>query len=220
MLVLHAATYMPLLAPRLGRARFRVRPGSHPRYRTDAYPKLLSAQACGLAGVCMVCLAPWLRFCTMLKQLCRASSEAAKLRRWVQDGVGLQGAQAEYVRVPLADATLVPVPEGVSDEQARPVSGLAQGPHPQPIPCRRASATSRRARPQGWHRALIPNLFPAEGVSDEQARPASGLAQGPAHSAAVPSPGCRIWWCMRGSGRRCCAASCRRLASSARSAAA
>jgi len=40
--------------------------------------------------------------------------------RWVRDGEGLQGAQAEYVRVPLAEATLAPVPAGVTDEQARP----------------------------------------------------------------------------------------------------
>jgi len=32
---------------------------------------------------------------------------------WVQGGVGLQGAQAELVRVPFADATLVRVPEGL-----------------------------------------------------------------------------------------------------------
>ncbi len=32
---------------------------------------------------------------------------------WVQRGVGLQGAQAELVRVPFADATLVRVPEGL-----------------------------------------------------------------------------------------------------------
>ena len=37
---------------------------------------------------------------------------------WVQDGHGLQGAQAEYVRVPLAEGTLVRVPEGVGDEEA------------------------------------------------------------------------------------------------------
>jgi len=37
---------------------------------------------------------------------------------WVQNGQGLQGAQAEYVRVPLAEGTLVRVPEGVSDEEA------------------------------------------------------------------------------------------------------
>ena len=34
---------------------------------------------------------------------------------WVQDGAGLHGAQAERVRVPLADATLVPVPDTLED---------------------------------------------------------------------------------------------------------
>ena len=37
---------------------------------------------------------------------------------WVEDGRGLHGAQAEYVRVPLAESTLMQVPEGVSVEQA------------------------------------------------------------------------------------------------------
>ena len=37
---------------------------------------------------------------------------------WVERGVGLQGTQAEYVRVPLAETTLLRVPEGVSDEEA------------------------------------------------------------------------------------------------------
>jgi threonine dehydrogenase-like Zn-dependent dehydrogenase len=37
---------------------------------------------------------------------------------WVEGGRGLHGAQAEYVRVPLADSTLVPVPETVHDEEA------------------------------------------------------------------------------------------------------
>ncbi len=37
---------------------------------------------------------------------------------WVQDGRGLHGAQAEYVRVPLAESTLVSIPDGVSDEEA------------------------------------------------------------------------------------------------------
>jgi threonine dehydrogenase-like Zn-dependent dehydrogenase len=37
---------------------------------------------------------------------------------WVAGGAGLNGAQAEYVRVPLADATLVRVPEGVGLEAA------------------------------------------------------------------------------------------------------
>jgi threonine dehydrogenase-like Zn-dependent dehydrogenase len=37
---------------------------------------------------------------------------------WVQGGHGLQGAQAELVRVPLADGTLVRVPEGMDDAVA------------------------------------------------------------------------------------------------------
>ena len=37
---------------------------------------------------------------------------------WVQDGRGLHGAQAEMVRVPLADSTLVKVPDGTCSEQA------------------------------------------------------------------------------------------------------
>ena len=37
---------------------------------------------------------------------------------WVQAGRGLQGAQAEYVRVPLAESTLLSIPDGVCDEEA------------------------------------------------------------------------------------------------------
>ncbi len=37
---------------------------------------------------------------------------------WVEAGRGLEGAQAEYVRVPLADTTLVRVPEGLDPEIA------------------------------------------------------------------------------------------------------
>jgi threonine dehydrogenase-like Zn-dependent dehydrogenase len=37
---------------------------------------------------------------------------------WVEEGRGLHGAQAEYVRVPMADSTLVAVPEGTPDEEA------------------------------------------------------------------------------------------------------
>lgn len=37
---------------------------------------------------------------------------------WIGDGEGLHGGQAELVRVPLADTTLLPVPEGISAEQA------------------------------------------------------------------------------------------------------
>ena len=149
-LVLQAAAHVPLLAPRLGRARFWVRPESHCLARSDATCVRKIAALQGLHGVLGIINA----VLQGAQVTCRTSCEAAKLRRWVQDGVGLQGAQAEYVRVPLAEATLVPVPEGVSDEQARPALGLAQGPNPQPNPCRRASAMSRRAQPPGWHRPL------------------------------------------------------------------
>lgn len=37
---------------------------------------------------------------------------------WRQEGVGLHGAQAELLRVPLADSTLVGIPEGISMENA------------------------------------------------------------------------------------------------------
>jgi threonine dehydrogenase-like Zn-dependent dehydrogenase len=43
---------------------------------------------------------------------------ASQLFGWVQDGRGLHGGQAEFVRVPLADATLVAAPQGVRDEEA------------------------------------------------------------------------------------------------------
>ncbi|HJS74288.1 MAG TPA: zinc-binding dehydrogenase, partial [Vicinamibacteria bacterium] len=47
---------------------------------------------------------------------CRCTS--GQLFGWVQDGRGLEGAQAEYVLVPLADSTLVKLPEGVDIEAA------------------------------------------------------------------------------------------------------
>jgi len=37
---------------------------------------------------------------------------------WVQNGIGLHGGQAEYVRVPLADSTLLRAPENVLPEEA------------------------------------------------------------------------------------------------------
>ncbi|HEV8513299.1 MAG TPA: alcohol dehydrogenase catalytic domain-containing protein, partial [Cyclobacteriaceae bacterium] len=40
-----------------------------------------------------------------------------KLFGWVEDGKGLHGGQAEYVRVPLADSTLIKLPEEVSIEE-------------------------------------------------------------------------------------------------------
>ncbi len=40
-----------------------------------------------------------------------------QLYGWMQDGKGLQGGQAQYVRVPMADSTLMKIPEGVSLEE-------------------------------------------------------------------------------------------------------
>ena len=37
---------------------------------------------------------------------------------WRENGIGLHGAQAEYVRVPLADSTLIKVPEGINVDEA------------------------------------------------------------------------------------------------------
>ncbi len=44
--------------------------------------------------------------------------EVGNLFGWVEDGVGLHGCQSEFVRVPYADATLMKVPQGVTDEAA------------------------------------------------------------------------------------------------------
>jgi threonine dehydrogenase-like Zn-dependent dehydrogenase len=44
--------------------------------------------------------------------------EQGQLFGWVVQGVGLQGAQAEYIRVPLADSTLLRIPDGMTDEEA------------------------------------------------------------------------------------------------------
>jgi threonine dehydrogenase-like Zn-dependent dehydrogenase len=42
----------------------------------------------------------------------------SQLFGWIHDGKGLNGCQAELVRVPLADSTLMKVPDGITDEQA------------------------------------------------------------------------------------------------------
>lgn len=42
----------------------------------------------------------------------------SQLFGWVEKGKGLHGAQAEYVRVPIAESTLIRIPKGISDEQA------------------------------------------------------------------------------------------------------
>lgn len=58
-------------------------------------------------GACFYCLADLTGRC-----------ERGQLFGWVEGGVGLHGGQAEYVRVPLADSTLVGVPEGLDDAVA------------------------------------------------------------------------------------------------------
>src|SRR5512135_3224417 len=47
-----------------------------------------------------------------------ARCERGQLFGWVQSGLGLQGAQAELLRVPLAEGTLVPVPRDLPLEAA------------------------------------------------------------------------------------------------------
>lgn len=47
-----------------------------------------------------------------------ARCERGQLFGWMEKGAGLHGAQAEYVRVPLSETTLIPLPDGVSPEEA------------------------------------------------------------------------------------------------------
>lgn len=42
----------------------------------------------------------------------------SQLFGWVENGNGLHGGQSEYVRVPMADGTLVKIPEGISVDEA------------------------------------------------------------------------------------------------------
>jgi len=56
--------------------------------------------------------------CFYCREGLTARCESGQLFGWVQGGHGLHGAQAEYVRVPLAASTLVPIPEGLSDDDA------------------------------------------------------------------------------------------------------
>jgi threonine dehydrogenase-like Zn-dependent dehydrogenase len=53
--------------------------------------------------------------CAHCRRGLTARCERGELFGWREGGVGLDGAQAEFVRVPLADATLVPVPEALED---------------------------------------------------------------------------------------------------------
>lgn len=51
----------------------------------------------------------------MLGLTCRCIHN--QLYGWIEKGMGLHGGQAEYVRVPMADSTLMKIPEGVSLEE-------------------------------------------------------------------------------------------------------
>lgn len=56
-------------------------------------------------GSCFYCQAGLTARCT-----------SGQLFGWVQNGIGLEGCQSSLVRVPLADATLMKLPENLSDE--------------------------------------------------------------------------------------------------------
>ena len=58
-------------------------------------------------GACFYCLSGLTARC-----------ERGQLFGWIENGRGLHGAQAEFVRVPFADATLVRVPEGLDEAVA------------------------------------------------------------------------------------------------------
>jgi threonine dehydrogenase-like Zn-dependent dehydrogenase len=56
--------------------------------------------------------------CFYCKKGLTCRCEQGQLFGWVEKGKGLHGGQAEFVRVPLADGTLVKIPAGMSDELA------------------------------------------------------------------------------------------------------
>ncbi len=56
--------------------------------------------------------------CFYCKRGLTARCLSGQLYGWRAGGRGLHGAQAEYVKVPLASSTLVPIPDGVEPEEA------------------------------------------------------------------------------------------------------
>ncbi len=56
--------------------------------------------------------------CFYCKQGLTCRCTRGQLFGWVDNGKGLAGVQAEYARVPLADATAFKIPEGIEDEPA------------------------------------------------------------------------------------------------------
>lgn len=79
-----------------------ARPGSHPAGDRVLTPFTTSCGDC------------W--YCTDGNLPCRCVK--GQLFGWRENGQGLHGGQAEYVRVPLADGTLVPIREGFTDIEA------------------------------------------------------------------------------------------------------
>lgn len=63
---------------------------------------------------------------------------------WVESGIGLQGAQAEYVRVPHADATLLAIEEDLRAELALLLADVA---------------------PTGWYAARLADVIPTDVVA-------------------------------------------------------
>ncbi len=56
--------------------------------------------------------------CFFCQQGLSSRCTLGQLFGWVNNGQGLAGCQSQFVRVPLADATLMKLPDGVSDEAA------------------------------------------------------------------------------------------------------
>lgn len=73
------------------------------KFRTDARVLSPFTTSCGNCFYCRTGLT------------CRC--EKGNLFGWVQAGHGLHGAQAQYIRVPMADSTLIPLSNDLSDEK-------------------------------------------------------------------------------------------------------
>lgn len=56
--------------------------------------------------------------CFYCRQGLSSRCVVGELFGWVENGRGLEGCQSEYVRVPMADATLMKLPTGLDDESA------------------------------------------------------------------------------------------------------
>lgn len=54
--------------------------------------------------------------CYFCDQGLTARCQSSQLFGWVENGIGLHGGQAEYARVPLADSTLMKIPDGLPPE--------------------------------------------------------------------------------------------------------